>query len=190
MPFLDGCSQSSASNHWHIEWASGKLQSCDFSTRDYDIAVDKIRHVCRVFVDPELAVATAASTYPSVVFAYLGYLENRFSLHGSCVSRDGIALCVAGRPGAGKSTLAAAVVARGASFVSDGMTIVDPDSRNVQRGPPTRRLWDDALRWLGDDPQKYPYLEQGPPKRVCPVQECNLVKEPPILSKICVVEDG
>lgn len=190
MPFLDGFYQSSASSHWHIEWASGNSQECDFSTPDYDIAVDEFRHVCRVFVDPELAVATAARTYASVVFAYLGYLENRLPVHGSCVSRDGFALCIAGRPGAGKSTLAAALVARGSKFVSDGVTIVDPDSMNVQLGPPARRLWDDALRWLGDDPAKYPPLEQGPPKRVCTVPESDLVVEAPLLWKVFVVEDG
>ncbi len=163
---------------------------CSLRIGQVGISVDGVRRTCCVEYASSIHANAAATLYTTLVSAYLSYLDNLAPLHGSCVSRDGNALCIAGRAGAGKSTLAAALVARGAKFVSDGVTIVDPDSALAQPGPATRRLWDDAIRWLGDDPEKYPPLEVGPPKRVCPVPEGDLVQDPPKLQKIFIVEDS
>ncbi len=46
------------------------------------------------------------------------------TLHASCVARDGLAILISGRSGAGKSDLALRLIDRGALLVSDDYTIV------------------------------------------------------------------
>lgn len=174
---------------WIVTWTNS-LQDWTWATPAVSLRVVASRRQCIASpIDPSL-VSSAPRLLGTLVTAYLSYVDGFAPLHGSCVSRDGSALSIVGRPHAGKSTLAAALVANGAQFVSDGVTIVDPDTALVRPGPPTRRLWDDALTWLGDDPANHPPLEFGPPKRVCAVPESVLVLEPPVLRKIFVVEDG
>jgi len=47
-----------------------------------------------------------------------------FPLHASCVALNGVGVALAGRSGSGKSTLVAAMVNRGASFVTDDIAVV------------------------------------------------------------------
>jgi HprK-related kinase A len=49
-------------------------------------------------------------------------------VHAGVVARDGRALVLCGEPGAGKSTLCAALVARGWRLMSDELTLFDPHS--------------------------------------------------------------
>jgi len=68
-------------------------------------------------------------------------------LHGSAVARDGRALVLLGRSGAGKSTAAAALCRKGFSFVTDdvcvvrtdagGMPLVLPDGRQLKLWQPS-----------------------------------------------------
>ncbi|HKT14846.1 MAG TPA: HPr kinase/phosphatase C-terminal domain-containing protein [Allosphingosinicella sp.] len=59
------------------------------------------------------------------------------TLHASCVAKDGAAILIAGRSGAGKSDLALRLIDRGASLVSDDYTLVRRVSgRLVASSPP------------------------------------------------------
>lgn len=53
-----------------------------------------------------------------------------FPLHASCVALNGFGVAFAGRSGAGKSTLVAALVHRGAAFVTDDISVMTPSSGN------------------------------------------------------------
>jgi serine kinase of HPr protein (carbohydrate metabolism regulator) len=58
------------------------------------------------------------------------------TLHASCVVKDGRAILLAGRSGAGKSDLALRLIDRGAQLVSDDYTIVRRvDGRLLARAP-------------------------------------------------------
>ena len=80
----------------------------------------------------------------------------RLALHASCVRIGDGAVLLAGPPGAGKSTTAAALAMRGLAVVSDDLTALDLDDRG---GPPLAwpsfdhlRLWPEGERVvLGTD---------------------------------------
>lgn len=56
-------------------------------------------------------------------------------LHAAVVARDNLAIILPGDPGAGKSTLCAALVSRGWRLLSDEMTLLDPDTLAVTPVP-------------------------------------------------------
>ena len=60
------------------------------------------------------------STVAALTVAWLGALP----VHACAVEIDGRAFVIAGRAGAGKSTLAAALIAKGASLVADDLTVI------------------------------------------------------------------
>lgn len=82
----------------------------------------------------------------------LGYAVRRlgrFALHASAVRVGGRAVAFAGDGGAGKSTLAAAVVAAGADAITDDVTVVGADAAcTVPAGYGTIRLWDASVQAL------------------------------------------
>jgi len=71
--------------------------------------------------------------------------EQVLALHGSAVSLKGRAFIFLGASGAGKSTTAHALGARGLRLVSDDMVLVDVARGLVLPGAPTVRLWRDEL---------------------------------------------
>jgi hypothetical protein len=78
----------------------------------------------------------------------------RLALHASCVRVGDGAVLLAGAPGAGKSTTAAALAARGLTVISDDLTALD-DANATPRAWPAfdhLRLWPEGERVvLGDD---------------------------------------
>jgi hypothetical protein len=73
-------------------------------------------------------------------------------LHGSCVRWNGHGLCFVGPQSRGKSTLTAWLATQGAEHVSDGMTIVGPETRRLVWRRPRWRLGDDSVEFLGYRP--------------------------------------
>jgi len=57
------------------------------------------------------------------------YLPDYFSIHAAVVAWRGAGLVCPGEPGQGKSTLAAALLARGWSYLSDEFALIDPRTR-------------------------------------------------------------
>ena len=87
--------------------------------------------------------------------------RGRLVLHGSAVAVSGRAVVLLGRKGAGKSTTAAALLARGHSLLTDDLVALDLDGPTVRcaPGPVQMKLWPasaDALD-LGD--QLEPFAE-------------------------------
>jgi hypothetical protein len=73
-------------------------------------------------------------------------LRNVFGLHGSAVSIGGSAVLFVGRSGQGKSTLAASMVAAGATLLADDYVVLQPSPAGWNAVPsyPGARLWADS----------------------------------------------
>lgn len=77
--------------------------------------------------------------------------RGRFVLHGSAVRVGGRAVVLVGHKGAGKSTTAAALVARGHGLLTDDLVaLADVDGRpHVLPGPTQMKLWTASAEALG-----------------------------------------
>ena len=92
----------------------------------FDIAPDAAR--VAVTWTPAVLPAHACTLLFSTVLVFLLHRRGRVALHASVLAWDDRAFALAGRPGAGKSTLAAALVQRGAVALSDDVAAVAPTS--------------------------------------------------------------
>jgi hypothetical protein len=109
------------------------------------------------------------------VLGILCHQRGLFPLHASCVRIAGYAVALTGPPGAGKSTLAAALVQRGHGLVSDDVCAIDlaaSDGPMVLPSFPRLKLWEDAMERLGiaiegvprapSDRPKFHFCQPGP----------------------------
>lgn len=62
-------------------------------------------------------------------------LSEYLQIHASVVARDGVAIICPGQPGQGKTTLAAALLSRGWSYLSDEFALLDPETRLLEPYP-------------------------------------------------------
>ena len=102
------------------------------------------------------------STITALLLAWRGLLP----FHGCAVSIEGQGVLICGVSGAGKSSLTAALVAEGAQFISDDLSVVLPDNDgngwNLVQGRPGIRLFPSVGRWFfGDDPMALPNDPRG-----------------------------
>ena len=91
--------------------------------------------------------------------------RGRIPLHANVVGTGAGAVAVVGPPGAGKSTLGAALACRGAVPWADDLASVDPDSGLVPFGTGRSKLNLDALRALGMDERAAVPIYAGVDKR-------------------------
>lgn len=88
------------------------------------------------------------STVTALTLAWRGMVP----IHGSAVSTDGKAVLICGESGAGKSSLTAALVAQGASLISDDLSAMargsDPQTINLIAGRPGIRLFPQIADWF------------------------------------------
>jgi hypothetical protein len=88
-------------------------------------------------------------TFELNVLARTPAAESTIALHSGAVERDGRVLLIAGVKGAGKSTLTAALVQRGARYVTDEVAVIDLPSGRLCTYPKPLDLAVDSLRLLG-----------------------------------------
>ena len=88
-------------------------------------------------------------------------------MHGSVVARGDKAIAILGKNGWGKSTIAAALCAKGYDLVADDVTAVrfEADGPRVLPGFPQVKLWPEAARLLGEPPENLPLLHPDFDKR-------------------------
>ena len=88
------------------------------------------------------------STITALLLAWRGSLP----FHGCAVSIKGQGVLICGESGAGKSSLTAALIAEGAQFISDDLSVVEPDKDgtgwNLVMGRPGIRLFPSVGRWF------------------------------------------
>jgi hypothetical protein len=88
-------------------------------------------------------------------------------LHASAVAVSGGAVAFLGEAGCGKSTMAAALYARGHGIVADDVTVVRADEAHptVLPGFPQLKLWPEAAIAVGNAPETLPRVEPNLEKR-------------------------
>ena len=74
-----------------------------------------------------------------------------FPIHGSCMVIKGSGVLLTGRSGAGKSTVAAALLAKGCRILTDDVAAIQFGSAGpvVYPGYPGQKLWEDAIERTG-----------------------------------------
>ena len=89
----------------------------------------------------------AAAFFTGPILGAMLYFVDQMPLHASAAARDGLAVAIAGKSGAGKSTFAAGLTAFGWNPIADDTTIVkwgDEDFIGIGPGPRRFRLLPDA----------------------------------------------
>jgi hypothetical protein len=121
-------------------------------------------------VDPEAGSDFSAVRHLLVgpVLAHLLWQRDVFALHASVVSVFGRQLGFVGVSGEGKSTIAAALEARGHVLVCDDVAAIVHRGAQLEVLPgfPRIRLHDDSLRSIGDTPSAHPPVHAYLDKRL------------------------
>ncbi len=101
------------------------------------------------------------------VLSYVLRRRGVLALHASAVVVDGRAVAFVGGGGSGKSTTAAALVARGMPLLTDDVLALTRDGTDVMAWPggDHLRLWDDAAARLAGDAERLPLLTPSWDKR-------------------------
>jgi hypothetical protein len=95
--------------------------------------------------------------------------RGRLVLHASAVALPSGAVAFVGWKGAGKSTMAGSLVARGHSIIADDALPLDPDVDGPPMawpGPAPLKLWPESASALGRHPRRLPRLHPKASKRV------------------------
>jgi hypothetical protein len=88
------------------------------------------------------------------VMAYLLQHAGYLVLHGSAVRVHGKAVIFSGESGAGKSTMAQALLKKGHSFITDDLLVMTKNAKGdycLIPGPAKSKLWDDAMAYFDYD---------------------------------------
>ncbi len=114
---------------------------------DFEIEIETRRswrsmrryHHVSVNGEEAFAVREADSVLPHIEWALnmhvIRSLPGCLQIHAAVMSSGGVGVVFAGRPGQGKSTLAAALLARGWSYLSDEFAMIDPLTRRLMAYP-------------------------------------------------------
>lgn len=125
------------------------------------------------------------------LFPVLLYQRGRVVLHGSAVEVGGSAVAFLGGSGWGKSTLAAALHARGHRIMADDVTpvCVDADPPRVYPGYPQLKLCSETATSLGIAFESLSRIDFESEKRALPVAR-DFPQAPLPLKRIYVLADG
>jgi hypothetical protein len=126
--------------------------------------------------------AAHAELQPFLLGAGLSRLAQQrglVSLRGCAASKDGAAVLVLGPSAAGKSTLAAALLQRGYSLLSDDGVLFDPGTGLVLPTHSRLKLWPDALDALNIPPGFVTRMRPGTEKRILPAAAFDREPRPP-----------
>lgn len=135
----------------------------------------------------------ALQPFYGIVLAALLHQKNHFILHGSTVEINGSALTVVGMKGRGKSTLTGSLIANNCNLIADDVTALAEDGDNpvqVLPGIPRIKLWPDAVRAVGGNPEDMPLVAPSIPKHIftVPDNQFQLRKMP--LKNIVMLDHG
>src|SRR5262249_55064163 len=125
---------------------------------------------------PDATVADTCCYLFGPVLGWVLRLRGGVPLHASAVALDGRGVVFLGPGGAGKSTLAAALVLTGAELVSDDLVpILEEDGRiSIVPASPSLRLWPESVAMLFGDAEALPRLSPAWDKRGLDVRRHGL----------------
>ncbi len=112
-------------------------------------------------LDPEWAFLTEIYFLGIVMSSWLE-LNSTIALHASSVVIDDQAVAFVGLNQAGKSTLAASLMARGHPLLTDDVLAVRETAGSFEAYPgyPQMRMWPETARVFGLDPKSYPSVHR------------------------------
>jgi hypothetical protein len=158
------------------------------------IDVDLCEHPARIraAIAPGQTLEDLAAYLYGPVLGYVLRARGRLALHASCVRVGDGAVLIAGAPGAGKSTTAAALAMRGMTVVSDDLTALDVrhDDETLRAWPAFDhlRLWPDGERVVLGDDARLERITPGWDKRRFPLDGAAFAGEPLPVRAILVLE--
>lgn len=142
-------------------------------TRDERAIVFEYRDGTRFRIEPGLITTSWTTSAEDMatyllgpVLAFALRMRGMLVLHASAVAIGGGALLFTGAAGAGKSTTAAAWLARGASLITDDVAAIE--GKAVLPGYARVRLWDDSAAALYGSAEALPLLTPTWTKRYAP----------------------
>ncbi len=146
-----------------------------------------------ITVMPELGIGTdiLQRFVKTAVLAAAMHQRGMVVLHASSVVVNGRAIIFSGESGWGKSTLCAALHARGHHLLTDDVVVCHPHDSGylIYPGVQEFKLWPDSLQSLGKDHELLPRVSPHNEKRVHIVAE-RIYAEPAPLACIYVLDWG
>ena len=123
-----------------------------------------------------------------LILGVILHQRGMLALHASCVVIDGVGVAFACPSGGGKSTLAAALLRRGATFVSDDICVItrvpERSEAYVWAGPARLKLDALGLAELDDEPGSYEPAGGNRGKYHLPVETMKVRQGPIPVSRI------
>lgn len=103
------------------------------------------------------------------------YLPHYIQIHAAVLSKDGRGLILAGAPGAGKTTLAAALLMRGWQYATDEFALIDPDTLRLVPYPKALSIKDGSVAVLAAlgfpvNDEVFERRDKGPIRCVSPLR--------------------
>lgn len=146
----------------------------------------------RAAIAPGQTLEDFAAYLYGPVLGYVLRARGRLAMHASCVRVLDGAVLIAGAPGAGKSTTAAALALRGMTVVSDDLTALDirHDDEAPRAWPAFDhvRLWPDGERVVLGDGARLERITPSWEKRRFPLDGAAFAGEPVPVRAILVLE--
>ncbi|NTW03241.1 MAG: hypothetical protein HGA19_18525 [Oscillochloris sp.] len=153
-----------------------------------------VRDGCEVVLEP-IPDADPANLRFLILGVTMGIVLHQrgvLALHASAVVVDQGVVAFLGHSGEGKSTLAARMLRRGHTLLTDDILALDLGGAGLPHawpGFPQLKLWPDTLRDLGDDPEALPQLLSVSTKRAYRVS-FGFALQPLRLRRIYVLGGG
>ena len=138
---------------------------------------------------PPLIFEDACTYFVGPVLAFVMRLRGAVCLHASAVELDGRAIAIAGAAGAGKSTLAAALVKQGATLIAEDVLALEKRGSRLMCVPSYAgiRLWPESAELLFGDRDALPLISPTWDKRMF---EPNAMATPRELAAIYLLDRG
>lgn len=144
-----------------------------------------------VEIEPGSEERDATSFVLGSAFGILLHQRGALVLHGAAVEKDGRAIVICGAPGAGKSTLAAALCRNGYAFAADDMCVISADAQRRPVVLPDGRklkLWKESIDKLDLQTRRGDAVRETFEKYY--VDPFNSAGTPPRLAAIYVLRDA
>ena len=157
----------------------------------FDVEYRERSATIRAMIAPGQTLEDMTAYLYGPVLGFILRAWGRLALHASCVRIENSAVLLAGDSGAGKSTTAAALAARGVPVLSDDLTALTEGNAGQMMAWPSfdhLRLWSSSEAIVLGESGRLDRITPGWDKRRFPLIGENLVVEPCQLSAVIILE--